>query len=122
MKINSILLSFLLIFGLFSSQFASAQQMQVSASIDTTAAQVGDALWLKLTAQVPAGMAVTFPRIFADSTYAAVFDSISFKMDTVRNGNQIQVSQLLQVLAEKDGNHNLPALKFLLNSASAPIP
>jgi len=108
-----IFLLFLALIGTFSFQNAQAQNIRVSAKLDTLAISLGDQVWITLSAEQPKNEKVLFP-VFKDKIIEGIDLLETAKIDTqVIDNQKIRVSQKLLITAFEDSIFSIPPFAFI---------
>ncbi len=105
-------LVFTLLIGFFTFQNSIAQEIKLKAKLDSIAIEIGDQVWLTLSAEQPKNEKVIFP-LFKDKIIDGVDLLEASKIDTqILNNQKIIVSQRLLITAFDDSIFKLPPFVF----------
>jgi len=108
-KINLVIT---LLIGILTFQNASAQEIKIKAKLDSIAIELGDQVWLTLSAEQAKNEKVIFP-VFKDKIIDGVDVLEISKIDTqVVNNQKILVSQKLLITAFEDSIFTIPPFVF----------
>ncbi|MGQ1786618.1 MULTISPECIES: hypothetical protein [unclassified Saccharicrinis] len=108
-NIKESLLAVLIAFASFS---ANAQQVNVTATLDSTMILIGGQIDLKLEVSQPSGVMVNFPH-FTDTITKNVEIVERGQVDSLRLGNdRLVLSQLFRITSFDSGLHYIPPIEF----------
>ena len=114
-KFQPAILLFILTVGtIFFPTLSHAQEIRVSARLDSTQILIGDQVNVTLEVQKPAGIAVQFPETAENlSEYIELLKSAP--IDTLIEGNVVRMTQNLLVTSFDSGEHRIPPFWFRID-------